>query len=139
MSIRLRELLIKHEGLRLMPYEDTKGKLTIGVGRNLDDVGISEIEAMGLLTNDIGRVEREAASHISVFNQLSVVRQDVVLSMIFNLGLAGFMEFKKMNAAMCAGNFNSAAKEMLDSKWAKDVGQVRSSELATMMVNDKYA
>ena len=52
----LREQLVIHEGMRLKPYKDSVGKLTIGVGRNLDDVGITEVEALELLENDIHRV-----------------------------------------------------------------------------------
>lgn len=56
---QLREQLERHEGLRLKPYKDTVGKLTIGIGRNLDDKGISRKEAFALLDNDIAEVVRQ--------------------------------------------------------------------------------
>ena len=47
----------KHEGLRLYPYNCSEGKLTLGIGRNLDDRGITEEEALYLLNNDIEAVQ----------------------------------------------------------------------------------
>ncbi len=133
---RLRQLLLRHEGIQLHPYKDTRGKTTIGVGRCLDDVGISEFEAMMLLNNDIDRVIVQSAK-LPWFNSLCLARQDVVNSMIFNLGLGGFLEFKNMIAAMVAGNFDLAADEMTSSKWASQVG-ARAQELATMMKTGRY-
>lgn len=129
---RLREMLIRHEGLRLKPYKCTAGKLTIGVGRNLDDVGITEMEAMQMLNADISRVERECVDHLPWFKSISVRRQDVILSMVFNLGMTRFKEFKRFIAAVERGKFDVAADEMLASKWAGQVGP-RATELAQMM------
>jgi lysozyme len=133
----LRQMLIRHEGVRLKPYRCTAGKLTIGVGRNLDDVGITQFEAMGMLTHDMERVTKEAVDTFPWFQSLSVVRQDVVLNMLFNLGLARFREFKRMISAISRGAFAEAAKEMLESKWATQVGE-RATELARMMERDIY-
>lgn len=132
---RLRDLLIKHEGLRLKPYLDTVGKLTIGVGRNLDDVGISKLVAMMMLSEDIERCTKEAAS-FDWFKSLNATRQDVVICMIFNLGLSRFNGFKKMIEAVSNQNYEKASKEMLDSKWAKQVGG-RANELAQMMLTGR--
>jgi len=134
---RLRKLLIKHEGLVLKPYHCTAGHLTIGVGRNLDSCGISEAEALMLLHADIERVHQEAVSTLPWFKSISVTRQDVVLSMIFNLGMTRFLEFKKMIKAITDGDFEKAANEMLVSKWAGQVG-IRASDLALMMKTDRY-
>lgn len=136
-DLRLRELLLRHEGYRLKPYRCSEGKLTIGVGRNLDDVGISELEANLMLTNDIERVKREAVAAFPWFKSLSLVRQDVVLDMLFNLGMTRFQGFKHMIAAIRDGNFGRAAYEMVSSRWAKQVG-VRATELAKMMELDRY-
>ena len=133
---RLRDLLIRHEGLRLKAYVCSEGKTTIGVGRNLDDVGLTEFEARFLLTNDIERVMKETAE-FSWFKSISVPRQDVVISMIFNMGLARFKGFKKMIDAMVRGDFKAASAEMLDSKWATQVG-ARAQELAIMMRLGRY-
>lgn len=134
---RLRTLLIKHEGLRLKPYRDTRGKQTIGVGRNLDDIGISELEAMMMLANDIEAVNKLAFATFSWLKSISAPRQDVVLSMMFNMGLGGFKEFKKMIAALVSGNYETAADEMLGSHWASQVGE-RARELASMMRTGRY-
>lgn len=134
---RLRELLIKHEGLSLKPYRCTAGKLTIGVGRNLDAIGITRGEAMLLLSNDIDRVLKEATVHFPWFNSLCPARQDVVVSMIFNLGLDGFKKFKNTINAIQSGDFEKAASEMLSSKWADQVGD-RDLELAKMMRQGTY-
>jgi lysozyme len=133
---RLIELLIKHEGLMLKPYRCSSDKTSIGVGRNLDDVGISKDEAMLLLAHDIERVMKEAGQ-FSWFQSLNIPRQDVVLSMLFNMGLSRFNSFKKFILCLISGNFERAADEMLDSKWATQVG-LRAKELAQMMRSGRY-
>ncbi len=137
MRDRLRELLIRHEGIRLKVYKCTAGKLTIGCGRNLDDQGISEIEAQALLTNDMNRVQQCCIDTFPWFKSISVPRQDVVVSMVFNLGLAGFQKFKKAIAAISAADFPAASREMLNSEWSKQVGH-RAEELAFIMREDRY-
>ena len=131
MTSHLAKQLMEHEGIRLKPYRDTVGKLTIGVGRNLDDVGISMAEAMLLLQNDIQTV-RLILSGFEWYPKLDKVRQDVVTDMCFNLGPSGFALFTKMLDALKAGDYDTAAAEMLRSKWA---GQVkgRAVRLAKMM------
>lgn len=128
---RLVEQLIEHEGLRLKPYKDTEGKLTIGIGRNLDDVGISEGEARFMLGNDIARAFG-AAGKYRWFSRLSDNRQRVILDMLFNLGATRFATFKRMIAALERGNFEDAAAEMIDSKWAHQV-KSRAWKLVDMM------
>lgn len=135
--LRVKRMLIKHEGLRLKPYTDTEGKLTIGVGRNLVDNGISELEAMIMLSNDVKRVYNEATLAFPWFNSLSVIRQDAIASMVFNMGLGKVLLFRRMCLALQNGAYETAAKEMLDSKWAKQVGQ-RAHDLAYMIRNDSY-
>ena len=83
--MNIADLLIRHEGLRLKPYRDTVGKLTIGVGRNLDDVGITREEALYLLKNDIDNARRELIKTIPRFLDMDKVRQIVLISMTFNL------------------------------------------------------
>lgn len=134
---RFRRLLLRHEGIRLKPYKDSVGKLTIGIGRCIDDVGISEMEALYLLSNDIRRVSKQAQDAFPWFKSLSVTRQDVVLSMVFNLGLAGFSKFKMLIQAIAVQDYERAAKEMLQSKWSQQVGN-RAKELAEMMRSGIY-
>lgn len=133
---QLKKMLVRHEGLRLMPYRDSVGKLTVGVGRNLEDVGISESEAMMLLSNDIG-LARSEAQKLLWFSKLDTVRQDVIISMIFNLGLPKFLLFKATIQAIEMANWPEVSAHMLDSKWAAQVGK-RAEELAQMMVTGEY-
>ena len=128
----LKDLLIKHEGVRLKPYTDTAGKLTIGVGRNLDGKGISYAEAMALLDKDIADTTNDCLHAFPWFADLSEPRQWVVLSMVFNMGLEGFKAFKRMIACLELGDYDGAEVEMANSRWAKQVGQ-RATDLRKMM------
>lgn len=128
----LKDQLIAHEGLRLKPYQDTVGKLTIGVGRNLDDAGISTHEAMLLLDHDIEAVEDDLDQRLPWWRGLSEARQLVLADMCFNLGIARLQGFKNTLAAIHAGDYEAAADGMLASKWAGQVGK-RAHRLARMM------
>lgn len=127
----LRSQLERHEGLRLKPYRDTVGKLTIGIGRNLDDVGISPEEAELMLDNDIDKVLRQL-SDVDEYNTLGPARQTVLANMCFNLGFRGLLGFRRMWAAIARGDYSEAARQMLDSRWAHQVGY-RAQELAKIM------
>lgn len=116
--IGVKEMLLQDEGLSLRPYTCTAGYLTIGVGRNLESSGINREEAMYLLDNDI-RTATAKAETFDWFYLLTFNRQAVVVCMIFQIGFAGFKEFKKMIAALEKGDHDEAAKQMLDSRWAK--------------------
>ncbi len=129
--------LKRHEGFRSKPYLDTVGKLTIGFGRNLDDVGISMYEAERLLKNDVTKVRERLIKELPIFLELSPVRQAVLENMAFNMGLDGLKRFKKMIAAVNASDYKRAANEMLDSKWAQQVGN-RAIELAEQMRFDEW-
>ncbi|ODN41151.1 glycoside hydrolase family protein [Piscirickettsia litoralis] len=123
--------LKESEGVRFKPYRDTVGKLTIGVGRNLDDLGISDDEANYLLNNDIERVLDQCTS-LPYWLSLNDERKAVIAEMLFNLGLSGVKKFKNMSAALKENNFDKAAAEMLNSKWANQVGN-RAVRLANRM------
>ena len=127
----IEEQLVLHEGLKLNPYRCPAGKLTIGVGRNLEDKGISMAEALFLLRNDVEEV-RTQLERYPWYTQLDPVRQKVLIDMAFNLGIGGLMQFRKMLAALEAGDYGKTADEMLDSKWARQVGK-RAQRLAEMM------
>lgn len=124
--------LIRDEGIRLKPYRDTVGKLTIGVGRNLDDNGISMGEAMTMLYNDVAAVESEVRTAFPWFTELSPGRQRVIINMCFNLGLPKLLGFRNTLAAIERGDYAAAAAGMLDSKWASQVGD-RAKRLANLM------
>ena len=130
---RIKAQLVRHEGLRLKPYRCTAGKLTIGIGRNLDDRGISRKEAYAMLERDIQDCEQWLIDKIpEIYNNLDEVRQSVLLNMCFNLGIKGLLEFKNTLAFVKAGDWERAAKGMLASKWAKQVG-LRAIELSELM------
>jgi lysozyme len=134
---RIKEQLIKHEGLRLKPYRCAAGKLTIGVGRNLDDCGISQTEAYVLLENDIQNCEKQLMDEIpEIYNALDEVRKSVLLNMCFNLGISGLLGFNNTLAFIAAGDWERAANGMLSSKWAKQVGR-RAIELSELMWRGK--
>lgn len=127
----LRSQLERHEGLRLRPYRDIVGKLTIGFGRNLDDIGITRDEAMAMLDNDIDQAELNLRT-VDEYNTLDPIRQTVLANMCFNLGFRGLMGFRNLWRAIGRQDWHSAAREMLDSKWAVQVGR-RAQELAAIM------
>lgn len=129
---KLIQQLRRHEGERLKPYRCTAGKLTIGVGRNLDDRGITAEESAYLLSNDIDRVWTELKARIPWMTGLSDVRQRVLLDMAFNLGIDGLMKFRNTLATIQAGNYQKAGEMMLDSAWAAQVG-MRAQRLSRMM------
>lgn len=134
---RLEEQLLVDEGLRLKPYKDTVGKLTIGIGRNLDDVGITKDEAIILLRNDIARTTKDVIANIPWWSGLDEVRRDVIINMAFNLGIEGLLKFKRTLLSIQNGEYEQASKEMLESKWAKQVGN-RAKRLAEMMRTGEY-
>tara|TARA_A100000171_G_scaffold7495_1_gene5702 strand:+ start:328 stop:810 length:483 start_codon:yes stop_codon:yes gene_type:complete len=147
------EKLIQHEGLELQVYQDTLGIDTIGIGRNLEDRGISEEElneldipdidhvynygiteadAMALAENDVQIVENELLAAHPCVDRLDAVRQLVLVDMAFNMGVPRLCKFKRMWAAVHEKDFPTAAKEMLDSRWSNQV-KSRSVKLANMM------
>lgn len=124
--------LTLHEGMELKPYRCTGGKLSIGVGRNLDDRGITEAEAELMLSNDIDDFADRLKREIPWMVELSPVRQRVLLDMAFNLGISGLLKFKRTLKAIRAKQYEKAAEMMLDSRWATQVGQ-RAKRLSKMM------
>ena len=124
--------LIAHEGLVLKPYRDTMGKLTIGVGRNLDDRGITMEEAMYLLGHDIVDHTAPLDIHIPWWRTLSEPRQRVLADMSFNLGVVGLLNFRNTLAAVQRGDYAQAASGMRYSRWYSQVGN-RAKRLVRMM------
>ena len=150
--------LVIAEGLRLQVYKDTLGIDTIGIGRNLEDRGISkeeldwmdipsidhvyewgitEADAVYLATNDVQIVEEELVRAHPCVDRLDSVRQLILIDMAFNMGVPRLCKFKKMWAAVEAEDFPTAAKEMLDSRWAKQV-KGRATKLANAMHNGEF-
>ena len=137
MTDKLTEMLVEHEGLRLKPYRCTAGKLTIGVGRNLDDRGITPDEALYLLRNDIEISRKELSASFPWFDGLDSVRQSVLIDMCVNLGLARLKGFRNTLALIGVGKYEAAAVEMLDSKWTQQVGN-RARRLSGMMATGRW-
>jgi lysozyme len=136
--------LIEHEGMVLTVYQDTLGIDTIGIGRNLKDRGISkeelnymdipnigvvyehgitEADARYLALNDIKIVENELCKVYKCVEDLDAVRQLIVMDMAFNMGVPRLCKFKKMWAAVEEQRYDIASIEMMDSRWARQVGR----------------
>ncbi len=132
-SKKLIEELKRDEGVKLFPYKCSANKLTIGVGRNIEERGITEDEANYLLKNDLTMCIEEVESIFTWYPYLTDSRKRVIINMVFNLGLSRFLNFKKFIDAMEQKDYETAGKEMLDSKWAKQVGD-RAKRLKQMIV-----
>jgi len=125
-----------HEGRVLRAYQDTKGIWTIGYGTNLQELAIDE-ELATLWLNQKLEQAAVSAGGFPWFAGLSAPRQDVVVEMIYNLGLTRFAKFGKMHRALSEGNYPEAAAQMLDSEWHKQVGR-RAERLAQQMRLGEY-
>lgn len=128
----IEEDLIRDEGMRLKPYLCPAGKMTIGIGRNLDDVGLSHDEALYLLRNDIARCRAELDRAFPWWRGMSDARQRALLNMAVNLGLPRLQGFRNMLSALERGDYEKAAAEALDSRWARQVGQ-RAQRVARLI------
>ena len=131
-------LIERHEGRRLKPYQCPGGKITIGVGRNLEDKGLSDAEVEILLANDIAEAESDLLRVFGVsFAGFSKVRQAALTSMRFQLGPGGFRSFRRMVGAVRMGQWHRAADEMRDSLWHQQTPN-RVNELAGMLEIDEW-
>ncbi len=129
--IKLRELLIKHEGWKEKAYQDSMGNTTIGVGRNLDGKGLSPGEIDWLLQNDIADATTDLCSIFLRFYDFSEDRQHALISMMF-MGKNSFLTFTNMIRDINEGNWEGAAQEVLTSRYAVQVG-TRAIEIAGMI------
>lgn len=136
LDVNAKELIKKHEGLRLQAYKDSRGILTIGYGHNLETGGISAVAADQIFSDDVD-------GHASLikdfvwYQNLNDARRAVLLDMVFNLGVEGLLKFHGMIAALQVGNYTLAAQEMLSSVWANQVGP-RAKEDAEIMKSGLY-
>jgi len=127
---KIMDLIVSHEGVRYLPYKDSLGIQTIGAGHNLTKP-LSSGAVMLILADDIADARHDCYT-FDWFPYLGSVRQAVVIDMIFNMGLARFKGFKNTISHLARGTYSAAALEMLDSKWATQVGK-RALELSNMM------
>lgn len=135
-SANLVNQIKRHEGFSSKPYRDTVGKLTIGYGRNLDDVGIDIYESHVLLLNDLNKTLNKLYERFPLIDELDDLRKDVIINMAFNIGVDGFLKFHNMIDALSKKDYEKAADEMLNSLWAKQV-KTRALELSKTMRNGK--
>lgn len=129
---KLKGLLVSHESYKQFVYTDSTGHLSIGIGRNLSDRGISTSEAFYLLDEDILYFTHKLNHYLKFFSDLNENRQIALIDMCFNIGVQGFLNFTQMILALEAHNYQRAADEMLDSKWAQQVGE-RANCLANII------
>lgn len=129
---KLLDQLIRHEGIRLRPYRDARGRLAIGVGRALEDVGLTRSEAVTLLAGDVQRVKTELEKRLPFFNNLDAVRQRVLIDIAFASGTMALLKLRPLLTALHAGDWDWAANEIRDAQWAAVV-PARIIELAEMM------
>lgn len=140
--VLLRQDVMPAEGYRKFPYFDCcgkhykactcarRGKLSIGYGRNIDDNGLSQLEAEVLLDHDLASAEMDAKKAFPWFADLSEARQRAVTELVFNMGLPKFLGFRQTLLAIKVRQFAAAASHLLDSLWRKQVGEGRSSRIA---------
>jgi len=138
---KLTEMLRRHEGSKKFAYRCTEKKLTIGVGRNIDEsggIGLSDDEIDYLLENDIDRCIKELGSAFNWFSDLNEARRDAMIDLVFNIGLTRLNGFKRALAAMAEANYDLAAAEFMDSKWASQVKD-RAIEICAMIKTGNYS
>lgn len=130
-------MLMRHEGenkkgSRHYPYICPAGKQTLGWGRNIQERGISDDEAMLMLHNDIQDSIRELSTHFGFFDRLNKVRQFALINMHFNMGYPRLSGFIKMIAAFYRDDYEAAADEAKDSVWFRKSGG-RGPEIVRMI------
>ena len=123
--------LRRDEGVAYKPYRDSEGILSIGVGRNLEDRGISDDEIDFLLANDLNWVVVDLDRGAPWWREMTTKRQRAFANMVFNLGWPRLSGFKQMLAALEAGDWDEAANQALDSRWAVQVG-ARAERIAEL-------
>ena len=134
---KLIEQLKIHEGMKLKPYKCTAGKLTIGIGRNLEDVGISEDEANMLLRHDIQEATEQLLHAFPWMDELKDARISAMINFTFNVGIGTVKKFENTLSYMQSGEWNKAADEMMDSRWARQVGN-RAIEVTEQIRTGKW-
>ena len=130
----LKDQLRIDEGVRQFPYVDTRGKITVGVGHNLTDNGLSDDEINYLLDNDIDHAVDELDKNFSWWRAMTDNRQQALTNFCFNVGIGTVLTFKNTMAHMQAGDYQAAANSILQSKWALQVHD-RANRIADQIRN----
>lgn len=131
--INLKDRIKKHEGLRLTPYEDSEGIMTVCYGRNLRDVPFTQEEADFMFETDFLKAQN-GAKKFPLYETLNGPRRGVVIEMVFQMGRAGVANFHRFWLAVGAQEWDLAATEMLDSKWHEQTPE-RAEELSEVFRN----
>ena len=129
---RLREVLTDHEGLKYKPYKCTAGKLTIGIGHNLDDRGVSPAVVNLMYDEDVTEVVADLKIIFTDFDDLPYDIHIVLADMRFQLGANRFRKFRKMIAAVKQSNWPEMIIQMKDSDWYKQTTN-RANDLISMV------
>lgn len=119
---QLRADLTFDEGSRRKPYVDTLGNVSIGIGRNLTDVGISPDEVSYLFTNDVITACSDLDLLMPWWRSLPASHQRIMVNLAFNMGAAKLRTFPVFLAAMKDGRWGAAGDALRDSRWFDQVG-----------------
>ncbi|MGB1982209.1 MAG: glycoside hydrolase family protein [Candidatus Puniceispirillaceae bacterium] len=134
--LSIAQMLVRtHEGVTVYPYEDTVGKITIGVGRNLSDRGLEADEIETLFATDCQIAETALDAWWPDWREAPASVQIALYSMAYNLGLPRLASFVKMRHALGRHDYAQAAKDALDSEWAGQVGR-RAEDIAALLAGD---
>lgn len=133
-SIKQHEGRVVNEIGEHVPYRCSSNRLTIGYGHNLDEHGIDEETANYLLHEDVAGVLTDLinADKMDLMDEIGMPRSNVLVEMGFNMGVPNLLKFKRMWGALAIHDYARASDEMLDSKWANQVGE-RAITLAHQM------
>jgi len=134
---RLKEMIKRHEGYSSKPYRCPAGKLTIGYGRNLDDVGIYADEAELMLENDLRRAVQHLMRIFPDFISYPPRKQEALIDLMYNIGVGSFLTFKKMIAAIKNGDWIRAGEELENSKYCKQVPE-RCREIKHIIQHEDF-
>ena len=134
---KLEKLLVDDEGRKTHLYQDTRKVWTIGIGYNIQARGLPDDIIDMLFDRTVTEAMRECVDNVPGFRTLDDTRQHVLISMVFQMGLAGVLKFHKMLVALERRDFDTAADEMLDSDWARVQTPARARKLAQMMRDGK--
>lgn len=135
-KLKLKQLLIKHEGKEKFPYVDTVGKITIGIGYNLSDRGMPDNWINTQYEDDVNYFYSQLNHDFPWFKDLNEARQAVLIDMCF-MGYKKFLSFKKMLYWLNEGDYMEVANEMMNSRWAEQLPS-RAKELSDIMVVGTY-
>ena len=126
------------EGFRGTAYQDTEGLWTIGYGHHDNHIHAGVIWTQAFATNqllqDVANTEMgmDRSPALSWWQQVNDPRQDVLVNMAFNLGVAKLATFTTFLPLVKSGQYAQAADDMLTTDWAKEVG-ARAHRLASQM------